>query len=252
MLVCFLSVTVRKHQLVKGGSDRAVVVQEPGRARDGGTAPIGFAGTPLRGGRTSARAEETTATWLEEIPSQRDQGTGNGTEHPNLWTRQQAPGQGGVDRRPVALVRETDRNRNGAARSMCSGRADQHDDRISTEQSEFLETPTGDGRRYLHDSDGSKTLTTVLAGFWDPRGGERLAESSLERGNQEGEWPQQGVETIDTELKDNLPREWPPGIWTKATVGKRCPQNFGQGRLRNWGHTWRMMGARVECDNLGV
>ena len=39
-----------------------------------------------------ALAEET-ATWLEEA---------------NLWTRLQAPGQGGVDPRPVALVRETD------------------------------------------------------------------------------------------------------------------------------------------------
>ena len=56
----------------RGGSDRAVVVQRQGRTRDSGTAPTGFAGTPLRGGRTSARAEETTArSWkrhgLEEI-----------------------------------------------------------------------------------------------------------------------------------------------------------------------------------------
>ena len=49
----------------RGGGDRAVVVQGPGRARDGGTAPIGSAGTPLREGRSSARAEESTATWLK-------------------------------------------------------------------------------------------------------------------------------------------------------------------------------------------
>ena len=71
----------------RGGSDAAVVVQRQGRTRDGGTAPIGLAGTPTRGGRASARAKETTPTWLEEIPSRRDQGTGNGTDHPNRWAQ---------------------------------------------------------------------------------------------------------------------------------------------------------------------
>ena len=77
----------------RGGSDAAVVVQRQVRTRDGGTAPIGSAGTPTRGGRASARAKETTPTWLEEIPSRRDQGTGNGTDHPNRWAQRQAPGQ---------------------------------------------------------------------------------------------------------------------------------------------------------------
>ena len=44
----------------RGGGDRALVVQGQGRTRDGGTAPIGSTGTPTRGGRTSARAKETT------------------------------------------------------------------------------------------------------------------------------------------------------------------------------------------------
>ena len=59
----------------------------------GGTVPIGSTGTPTRGGRTSAQAKETTPTALEEIPSRRDQGTGNGTDHPNRWAQRQAPGQ---------------------------------------------------------------------------------------------------------------------------------------------------------------
>ena len=82
---------------------------EKGRPQEGGTAPIGSAGTPTRGGRTSARSK----------------GTDYGTEHPN----RPAPGQGGVDSRTAALMRETDRNR------------------IGTEQNEFPETPVAfDGR----------------------------------------------------------------------------------------------------------
>ena len=51
----------------------------------------------------------------------------------------------------------------GAAQSMCNERADEHDDRISTKQSEFPETSTGsDGRGHFHDSDGSKMLNTIL------------------------------------------------------------------------------------------
>ena len=151
-----------KAPVVRGGSDKAVVVEGTGRTRDSGTATIGFAGTPTRGGRTSARAKDTTPTWLEEVPSRRDQGIGNGTEHPNLWTQRQAPGDGGVGSRLAALVRETDRHGNGATRSVRSGRAGRRDSRIGTEQSEFPETPTGsDGRGHLHDSDGSKTLKTI-------------------------------------------------------------------------------------------
>ena len=74
------------------------------------------------------------------------------------------PGQGGVDSRPAALVRETDRNGNGTVRGLCSGRASRRDCRVGTEQSEFPETPTGsDGKGHLHDSDGSKTLKTIFA-----------------------------------------------------------------------------------------
>ena len=60
-----------KASVVRGSGDRAVVVQGQGRTRDSGTAPIGFAGTPPRGGRTSAWAEETTPTWLEDTDSKR-------------------------------------------------------------------------------------------------------------------------------------------------------------------------------------
>ena len=76
-----------------------------------------------------------------------------------LWNgTSQFVDQGGVDSRPAALVRETDRNGNGAVRGVCSGCAGRRDGRVGTEQSEFPETPTGsDGRGHLHDSDGSKT-----------------------------------------------------------------------------------------------
>ena len=59
----------------------------------------------------------------------------------------------------------------GAARSMRNGRADEHDDRISTEHSEFQETSIGsDGRGHLHDSDGSKMLNTILTVLGSSRG----------------------------------------------------------------------------------
>ena len=80
-----------------------------------------------------------------------------GTERPN----RSAPGQGGVDSRPAALMRETDRNR-------------------STEQSEFQETPIVlDERGHLHETDGSKTLKTILTVWGSSEG------SCLERGNPE-------------------------------------------------------------------
>ena len=210
----------------QGGGDRAVVVQGPGRARDSGTAPICFAGTPPRGGRTSARAEETIATWLEEIPSRRDQGTGSGTEHLHLWTRREAPDQGGVDPRPVALVRETDRNRNGAARSMCGGRADHHDDWISPEQGEFLEAPTGDGRRYLHDSDGSKTLTTVLAVCGILKG-ENDSPNPVSNVGTRREMASARGRNKQSRFKRQAPTRTAHSIWTQATVGRRGPPIFG-------------------------
>ena len=60
-----------KAHVGRGGADRAGLVQGPGRARDSGTAPIIFAGTPPRSRRTSAWAEETTATQLEDTESKR-------------------------------------------------------------------------------------------------------------------------------------------------------------------------------------
>ena len=222
-----------------------------GRARDSGTAPNSFAGTPPRGGRTSARAEETTATWLEEIPSRRDQGTGFGTEHVHLWTRRQAPGQGGVDPRPVALVRETDRNRNGAARSMIGGRADHHDDPISPEQGVFPETPTGDGRRCLHDSDGSKAVDHSFGGF------------GILKGENDSPNPFSNVGTgrrmASARGQNKQPRSerqassrTAHGIRTKATMGKLGPPIFGNDGFAI-GNTLGVRGRlRVESDNLGI
>ena len=73
---------------------------------------------------------------------------------------------------------------------------------------EFLETPTGDGRRCLRDSDGSKTLNTVLAVLGSSRGRttRRILSRTWEPG---GGWPWQGVEANDSELKYKLPREQP-------------------------------------------
>ena len=99
---------------------------------------------------------------------------------------------------------------------MCGGRADHHDDLTSPE----LETPTGDGRRHLHDSDGSKTLTTVLAVLGSSRG-ERVAESCLERGNQEGDGLSKGPKQATLNSEDKLTREQPMASGQKATVGKR-------------------------------
>ena len=132
-------------------SGHAVLVQGLGRARDSGTAPISFAGTPPRGGRTSSLAEETAATRLEEVPSRRDQRTAYGTEHLHLWTRRQASGRGGVDPRLVVLVRETARDRNGACAvdvpitpttGSAQSRVNSRRRRLGTEEDGFM-TPTG-------------------------------------------------------------------------------------------------------------
>ena len=191
---------MKKASVGRGGGDRAIVVQGQGRTRDGGTAPIGSAGTPPRNSRQGA--EETTATWLEEIPSRRDRRTGCRMEHPHLGTRRQAQ----VKEALIRDLRERARDWNGAARSMCGGRGDHHDDRISP--GEFPETSTGDGRRCSHDSDGSMTLTTVLAVLESSRGRttRRILSPTWEPG---GGWPQQGVETSNPEEKDKLPREQP-------------------------------------------
>ena len=99
----------------RGGGDRAVVVQGPGRTRDSGTALW-----ELRHEEDELQHERKKLLPLgwDRFRVRRDQGTGYGTEHLRLLTRRQAASQGGVDPRPVALVRETDRNKNGAARSM--------------------------------------------------------------------------------------------------------------------------------------
>ena len=134
---------------------------------------------------------------------------------------------------------ETDRNRNGAAWSMCGGRADHHDDRISPEQGEFPETPTGDGRRCLHDSNGSKTMTTILAVLGSSRGRttRRILSRTWEPG---GGWLQQGVETSNPEVKDKLPRQQP-----MASGQKR---RWESGARQYWAMTALQLGTHLACD----
>ena len=141
--------TMKKHKLVEAAMTELFWSTGPS-ARQWA---ISFAGTPPR----RYRVEE-----IKELAVER-----------NISTS-------GPDGKPLvkeALIRDLLRwcerqpqDRNGAARSMCSGRADQHDDRLSTEHGEFPETPTGDGRRCLHDLDGSKTLTSVLGVLGSSRG----------------------------------------------------------------------------------
>ena len=143
------------------------------RPQECGTAPIRSAGTPTRRGRTSARAK----------------GTGYGTEHPN----RPAPGQGGLDSILAALLRETNRNR------------------IGTEQHEFLETPIGfDGRGHLHDSDGSKTVKTILAVLESSRGRttRRILSRTWEPG---GGWLQQDKLLREQPMASGQKRRWGSG-----------------------------------------
>ena len=108
-----------------------------------------------------------------------------------------SPGEGGVDSRLAALVRETDRNENGAVRGVCSGRADRRDGRVGTKRS------------------GS---------FWILEG--KNDESCLERGNQEGDSARGRNNRHRIERQASL--RTTHGIWTKATVGERRPPNFWQ------------------------
>ena len=172
-------------------------------------------------------------------------------------------------------MRETDRNRNFAARSTCGGRGDHHDNRISpeqgvdsrpaasmrekdrhqasTEQNEFPETPIGfDGRGHLQDSDGSKALNTVLAVLGSSRGRvtRRILSQTWEPGG--GGWPQQGVETNDFELKDKLPREQPMTSGQKRRWKSGARQSSAMTALQLGTSPRRMMGAGVESDNLGI
>ena len=82
-------------------------------------------------------------------------------------------------------MRETEQRGNGAIRDVRSERADRRESRVRTEQSEFRETPTGsDGRGHLQDSDGSKTLKTILAvlGSSRRRTTRRILSRTLEPG----------------------------------------------------------------------
>ena len=67
---------------------------------------------------------------------------------------------------------ERQSNMEASIRGGGSRYASRSDSRVGTEQSQFLETLTGsDSREHLHDSSGSKMLTTILA----------VLESSRER-----------------------------------------------------------------------
>ena len=165
-----------------------------GRPRAEEKAPIGSAGTPTRK-RTSVQAKET----------------GYGTERPN----RSVPGQRGVDSRLAAWMRETERNR------------------IGTEQSEFQGTPIAfDERGHLHDSDGSKTLKTILIVLGSSKGRTTRRIQSL-TWEPRGGWPQQEVDTVDTESKDKL-RENSPWHRDKSEDGRAVPAIFWQWQPCNW------------------
>ena len=140
-----------KARVGQGGCDSAVVVREPARARDSGTAPITLAGTPLQGKKFSPGGRNYCRLAGRDTESKRSRNwLWNGTSPP--LDRRHAPGQGGVDPRWCERQTETGTWRRGAC---AADVADHHDDRISPEQGEFPQTPTGVGRRCLHDSDGS-------------------------------------------------------------------------------------------------
>ena len=96
---------------------------------------------------------------------------------------------------------------------------------ISTEQIEFQETPIAfDHRGHFHDSDGSKTLKTILtvSGSSKGRTTPRILSRSWEPG---GGWPQQEADTVDT-------RENSPWHRDKSEDGRVVPANFfGNDRL---------------------
>ena len=174
----------------------------------GGTVPIGSTGTPTREVELQPERKKLLpldwkrfrAEEIKELAMERTIPIGGPTASPRSR---------GVDSRPAALVRDTDRNGNRTVRGVCSGRAGRRDGRVGTEQSKFPETSTGsDRRRCLHDSDGSKTLNSIFAVLGSSRGRttRRFLSRTWEPG---GGWCQQEVETSNPELKDKLPREQP-------------------------------------------
>ena len=129
--------TMREHQLVAAAVTKLLWSRD--RAELETVGQLRLALRDLRQEEEELQPErKNTLTWLEEVPSRRDQGTGNGTEHTNLWIQRQAPGEGGVDSRPAASVRETDRHGNGAVRVVCSRRAGRRDGRVDTVQKELI------------------------------------------------------------------------------------------------------------------
>ena len=107
----------------------------------------------------------------------------------------------------------------GAARSMRNGRADEHDDRISTEHSEFQETSIGsDGRGHLHDSDGSKMLNTILTVLGSSRGRTtRRILSGWWGGSMEGHT----CALLNT-CEESRQMKWIAWVWMKADRRTSC------------------------------
>ena len=146
------------------------MVQRQGRTRDGGTAPIGLAGTPTREVEVQPERKKLLSLgWkrfraevIKELAMERTIPIG---------------GPDGKTKVKEALIRDLLRwceRQTGTGTApfggVCSGRAGRRDGRVGTEQSKFPETSTGsDRRRCLHDSDGSKTLITIFAVLGSPR-----------------------------------------------------------------------------------
>ena len=190
---------VRRVEASNRQQTKAIVVQGQGRTRDSGTAPSGSAGTPTRGGRTSVRAKETAPTWSEEVPSRRDQGTGRGTEYPNLWTRRQAQVKEALIRDLLRWCEKQTENDNGAVRGVCRGRADRRDGRVGTEQS-------GSFGILEEKNDLPNPVSNV--------GTRRRMALARGRNNRHRIERQASLTTH--------------GTWTKATFGRAAPANFGQ------------------------
>ena len=191
---------------------------------DGWDRSDGLWGTPTREVELQPERKKLLPLDWKRFRAERDQGTGNGTDHPNRWAQRQAPGQEALIR---DLLRWCERQTEtgtapfgacaadvpvdatvGSAQSTVNSRRR----RLAPTQEDVFMTPTGRRR------------STQFSQFWDPRGEGRPAESCLERGNQVGDGVSK-VETTDTELKTSFLEN------STSRVGERCPPIFGNDGL---------------------
>ena len=135
---------------------------------------------------------------------------------------------------------ETDRIGNGAVRGVCSGRAGRRDGRVGTEQNESPETPTGsDGRGHLHDSDGPKTLKTILAIFGSSMGKNDPPDPVSNVGTRRGMAPARGRNNRHR-IERQASSRTAHGVWTKAT-GESGARQF-------WAMAALLLGTHLAYD----